>query len=88
MGDTPSCTLVDRFLPPISEIRPGNFVFYDLKQKSLGVCRDEDIAAVAFPVIQQAPPEKSWWSMAAASIRAESLPLPRASVLRNRQAYG
>ena len=54
LGDTPSCSLVDRFLPPISEIRPGNFVFYDLKQKSLGVCRDEDIAgAAAFPVISK-----------------------------------
>jgi len=32
LGDTPSCTIVERFLPPIDEIRPGNFVFYDLTQ--------------------------------------------------------
>ncbi len=54
VGDTPSCTVVERFLPPIDEIRPGNFVFYDLMQKELGVCRDEDIAvAVACPVISK-----------------------------------
>jgi D-serine deaminase-like pyridoxal phosphate-dependent protein len=54
VGDTPSCTIVERFLPPIDEIRPGNFVFYDLKQKSLGVCRDEEIAlGVACPVISK-----------------------------------
>ncbi len=53
-GDTPSCTIVGRFLPPIDEIRPGNFVFYDVMQKSLGVCNDEDIAVgVACPVISK-----------------------------------
>jgi D-serine deaminase-like pyridoxal phosphate-dependent protein len=54
VGDTPSCTIVERFLPPIDEIRPGNFVFYDLMQKTLGVCRNEDIAVgVACPVISK-----------------------------------
>jgi D-serine deaminase-like pyridoxal phosphate-dependent protein len=78
MGDTPSCTLVDRFLPPISEIRPGNFVFYDLKQKSLGVCRDEDIAgAVAFPVISTSAPRKELVVYGGSvHMSRESLPLP------------
>jgi len=54
MGDTPSCSVVNSFLPPIDEIRPGNFVFYDIMQKSLGVCRDDDIAVgVACPVISK-----------------------------------
>ena len=59
VGDTPSCTIVDRFLPPIDEIRPGNFVFYDIQQRSLGVCADEDIAVgVACPIISKNPERK------------------------------
>lgn len=78
MGDTPACTLVDRFLPPISEIRPGNFVFYDLKQKSLGVCRDDDIAgAAAFPVIStSAARQEVVVYGGSVHMSRESLPLP------------
>jgi D-serine deaminase-like pyridoxal phosphate-dependent protein len=51
VGDTPSCTLVDD-LSQIDEIRPGNFVFYDLTQHDLGVCSEAQIAAVvACPVV-------------------------------------
>ena len=36
----------------MDELRPGNFVFYDLMQWRAGACRAEDIAvAVACPVI-------------------------------------
>ena len=56
VGDTPSCSLVDRFPPPVAELRPGNFVFYDLTQARVGACREEDIAAaVACPVIAKYP---------------------------------
>ena len=44
-GDTPSCSVVDNF-GPVSEIRPGNFVFYDLMQAELGVCQLSDVAVV------------------------------------------
>jgi len=55
-GDTPSCSLMDSFPAPISEIRPGNFIFYDLTQAGIGACRTEDIAAaVACPVISVQP---------------------------------
>ncbi len=51
VGDTPGCSIVDRF-DNIQEIRPGNFVFYDLVQMDLGSCKEDDIAvAVACPVI-------------------------------------
>jgi D-serine deaminase-like pyridoxal phosphate-dependent protein len=51
VGDTPSCSAAD-FFTGADEIRPGNFVFYDLTMSTLGVCRDEDIAlAVACPVV-------------------------------------
>lgn len=51
IGDTPTCSLVDDF-SGVDEIRPGNFVFYDLKQRSIGSCSEEEIAiAVACPVV-------------------------------------
>lgn len=55
IGDTPSCRVVENF-KSIDEIRPGNFVFYDLMQYRLGVCSVEEIAvAVACPVIGKYP---------------------------------
>jgi len=51
IGDTPSCSLMDDFFG-IDELRPGNFVFYDIMQKEIGSCEYEDIAiAVALPVV-------------------------------------
>lgn len=51
IGDTPGTTLLNSF-EGADEIRPGNFVFYDLMQKSLGVCNHNQIAvAMAAPVI-------------------------------------
>ncbi len=51
MGDTPSMSVLDDF-SGVDEIRPGNFVFYDLMQSDLGVCAEEDIAvAMACPVV-------------------------------------
>jgi D-serine deaminase-like pyridoxal phosphate-dependent protein len=50
-GDTPGCSLTED-LSGLDEIRPGNFVFNDLMQYSLGSCSIEDIAvAVACPVV-------------------------------------
>ena len=44
-GDTPNCSTQDEFRG-IDEITPGNFVFYDLVQHTLGVCSEEEIAVV------------------------------------------
>jgi D-serine deaminase-like pyridoxal phosphate-dependent protein len=55
IGDTPGCSLVDSFAG-VDEIRPGNFVFYDLMQWEIGACGQEDIAvAVACPVVAKHP---------------------------------
>lgn len=55
VGDTPSCSLVTRF-EKIDEIRPGNFVFYDLMQYYLGSCTHHQIAVVlAVPVVAKYP---------------------------------
>jgi D-serine deaminase-like pyridoxal phosphate-dependent protein len=54
-GDTPSCSILEDF-PGIDEIRPGNFVFYDLMQYFIGSCSLESIAvAVACPVVAVHP---------------------------------
>jgi D-serine deaminase-like pyridoxal phosphate-dependent protein len=51
IGDTPACSLASNF-GAANEIRPGNFVFYDLMQSIIGSCTPEDIAiALACPVI-------------------------------------
>lgn len=51
IGDTPGCTL-EVGLDRVDEIRPGNFVLYDLMQLQIGSCTQADIAAVvACPVV-------------------------------------
>jgi D-serine deaminase-like pyridoxal phosphate-dependent protein len=55
LGDTPSCSICDNF-DSVDEIRPGNFVFYDLMQFKLGVCKLTDIAIrMVCPVIAVHP---------------------------------
>jgi D-serine deaminase-like pyridoxal phosphate-dependent protein len=55
IGDTPGCSLVDSFAG-VDEIRPGNFVFYDLMQWEIGACTEDEIAvAVACPVVAKHP---------------------------------
>ena len=53
MGDTPAATICTDF-SDVDEIRPGNFVFYDLMQQNLGVCRFSDIAVkMVCPVVSK-----------------------------------
>lgn len=51
IGDTPALSLTENF-EGVDEIRPGNFVFYDLMQQNLGACKYDEIAvALACPVV-------------------------------------
>ncbi|MBN1155002.1 alanine racemase [candidate division KSB1 bacterium] len=51
VGDTPTCSVANHF-QGIDEIRPGNFVFYDISQFYIGSCKKNEIAvAVACPVV-------------------------------------
>lgn len=55
IGDTPSCSIVDQ-IAGVDEIRPGNFVFYDLTQQRIGSCSYEQIAVcMACPVVATHP---------------------------------
>jgi len=51
LGDTPSCSAANHFTG-VDEIRPGNFVFYDLTQSVIGACATSQIAvALACPIV-------------------------------------
>lgn len=55
VGDTPTFSAMEDF-PGVSEMRPGNFVFYDLSQWAIGSCQLDDIAvAMACPVVAKHP---------------------------------
>ncbi|MEZ4797622.1 MAG: alanine racemase [Flavobacteriaceae bacterium] len=50
-GDTPSCSVAENF-EDLDELRPGNFVFYDVMQVQIGDCSYNDIAvAMACPIV-------------------------------------
>ncbi len=50
-GDTPTASLADDF-EGIDELRPGNFVYYDLMQHKIGSCERSEIAcALLAPVV-------------------------------------
>jgi D-serine deaminase-like pyridoxal phosphate-dependent protein len=54
-GDTPSCSLAND-LSAFDEVRPGNFVYYDVMQYHIGSCALDEIAvAVACPVVSVYP---------------------------------
>ena len=44
VGSTPTCAGDDEF-PGVTEIHPGNYVFFDRQQQAVGGCQEEDIAA-------------------------------------------
>jgi D-serine deaminase-like pyridoxal phosphate-dependent protein len=55
MGDTPTCAVATDFTG-IDELRPGNFVFFDLMQRVIGSCTNENIAiAMACPIVALYP---------------------------------
>ncbi|MCI4383735.1 hypothetical protein PGIGA_G00029890 [Pangasianodon gigas] len=44
IGSTPSCSHPVLDMATLSEVHPGNYVFYDVQQMLIGSCRLEDIA--------------------------------------------
>ena len=58
IGDTPTCSIIasDDLTDDIQEIRPGNFIFYDVEQAEIGSCTYDDIAVtVACPIVATHP---------------------------------
>lgn len=55
LGDTPCCSVAEDF-EGVTEISPGNYVFYDLMQHAIGSCGLQDIGvALAGPVAARYP---------------------------------
>ncbi|MCK6616247.1 MAG: alanine racemase [Cyclobacteriaceae bacterium] len=51
VGDTPSCSVLEDFTG-VDEVRPGNFVFYDVTQSIIGSCLLDEVAVcMACPVV-------------------------------------
>ncbi|KAK0134528.1 D-threo-3-hydroxyaspartate dehydratase [Merluccius polli] len=44
IGSTPSCSHPIKDMGQLSEVHPGNYVFYDVQQSLIGSCRMEDVA--------------------------------------------
>ncbi|MPM17373.1 D-threo-3-hydroxyaspartate dehydratase [bioreactor metagenome] len=45
IGDTPSLPHYSKeMLKPVAELRPGNFIYYDMMQVALGTCKTDEIA--------------------------------------------
>ncbi|XP_061853151.1 D-serine dehydratase-like [Colius striatus] len=44
IGSTPSCSHPVPEMAQLTELHPGNYLFYDLQQTLLGSCRPEDVA--------------------------------------------
>lgn len=74
-GDTPSCSTSEDFWG-IDEIRPGNFVFYDLTQVSIGSCNVNNIATALICPIVDVYPERN-----EAIIRGGAVHLSKDSIL-------
>lgn len=51
VGSTPTMSVTQNIMEGITEIRPGNYVFYDYSQVSLGSCKPEDCALTALACV-------------------------------------
>jgi len=77
IGDTPSCSLISDFTG-VDEIRPGNFVYYDLMQVAIGSCELPDIAiCIAAPVVECHPERREL------VVHAGAIHLSRESLIHN-----
>ena len=59
IGDTPSLSILKRVPDYVNEIRPGNFIFYDLYQNKIGSCSLSKIAVrMICPIVSIYPKDK------------------------------
>lgn len=59
VGSTPTAHFA-RDLTGVSEVRAGNFVFFDLVMNGVGVCRPEDIAISVLATVIGHQPDNGW----------------------------
>ena len=59
IGDTPSLSILDKVPDYVNEIRPGNFIFYDLYQNKIGSCSLRNVAMrMICPIVSVYPKDK------------------------------
>lgn len=58
IGSTPTASVVERF-EDCEEVRPGNYVFYDAFQSTIGSCRFEDVAVSVLATVVGSYPERN-----------------------------
>lgn len=59
VGSTPTCSNPPDALPDVNEMHPGNYIYYDTMQQSLGSCTEEDIAVRVLTRVIGAYPKKN-----------------------------
>ncbi len=86
IGDTPSLPVyTSEMLHGVNELRPGNFVYYDMMQVALGTCLTENIALALKTCILSLYPERN-----EALVHAGSIHLSKESCIMpdGRTGYG
>jgi D-serine deaminase-like pyridoxal phosphate-dependent protein len=58
IGSTPTASVVTQFAD-CDEVRPGNYVFYDAFQATIGSCRREDVAVSVLATVVGSYPERN-----------------------------
>lgn len=58
IGSTPTASVVDRF-SDCDEVRPGNYVFYDAFQATIGSCALEDVAVSVLTTVVGSYPDRN-----------------------------
>lgn len=57
VGSTPTASIVDRF-SECDEVRPGNYVFYDAFQATIGSCSRDDVAVSVLTTVVGSYPDR------------------------------
>ncbi len=57
VGSTPTASVVARF-EDCDEVRPGNYVFFDAFQQTIGACRSQDVAVSILTTVVGSYPER------------------------------
>ena len=59
IGSTPTTRLADTFQEEITEIRPGNYAFFDYSQVALGSCAETDCALTVLSSVISKNPDRA-----------------------------
>ncbi|XP_065831942.1 D-serine dehydratase-like isoform X1 [Oscarella lobularis] len=58
IGSTPTCSVAKNDLGAVTEIHPGNYIFYDWEQRLIGSCTESEIACTVQVTVMSHYPSK------------------------------